>query len=639
VRAPFGVARGRRGKAEPEARDGRPARSKRRRKPLLPTDPKNRRRLLACVDFGLGAAAAFTIGRVLPAVEVGWSWPGEAVIVDVFVVAIVCLYTSFMALGVVGLSEGAWREFARLKRRGRVIVVALVAIALTPFLFTRPDGIPAVRFLVRELPGVFVAACGLWACLLVARAAKARWLRWLSPLPHLIGAATAAASLFLLFDRDLLTTEPAAGFLIPLAVWGSVSAWLAMRKSERRAVRAVADIALSLLLGATLVVFLVWLANLLDMPRPEIAVLRTVLARAGAIVDLPWWVWTVLYALLAGLSVAFVLRPARTATAKEWFGRLRVVPAANAARRVASGVHIGLLAIVLIGLSAPAALAGTVQHKLADAYTVAVQRKFDAAGERAAYIRIRNQFANGGTPGTLVQVFTQIHGTDSPPAGDDNATSDEGALAQRVGALQAAALNLASTKAVLDAAQTAARQAGLDAPLGGARDVADRLTEVSSEDQDADTEESSATSAGESAAAAVASVFSLSALGDNELVQIVQEYLSGLLEESGVKDTFATWVEHLGASSPPTAKELVEPDPPKLKAVAYSQLAAEFAAAGQASDINEDQAVFNASTEPPIAAAVILANQSIQPDITGCPGCTPPGGGDDDDVVPPDDGE
>ena len=44
------------------------------------------------------------------------------------------------------------------------------------------------------------------------------WLRWLTPLPHLIGAATAAASLILLFDRHLLTTEPAAGFLIPLAV-------------------------------------------------------------------------------------------------------------------------------------------------------------------------------------------------------------------------------------------------------------------------------------------------------------------------------------------------------------------------------------------------------------------------------------
>lgn len=149
--------------------------------------------------------------------------------------------------------------------------------------------------------------------------------------------------------------------------------------------------------------------------------------------DLPWWVWTALYLLLAGLSLAFVLRPARTAAAKEWFGRLRVVPAANAARRLASGVHIGLLAIVLVGLSAPAALATTIQHKVVDAYTVALQSKFEAAGEKAAYNRIQDQFDNDSSSGTLVQVVTQIHETDSPPAGDGKATGSEEDLAQRIG--------------------------------------------------------------------------------------------------------------------------------------------------------------------------------------------------------------
>jgi hypothetical protein len=534
-----------------------------------------------------------------------------------------------------------WRKSiaARWARIALVAVLALDALILIGLLIGRIAA-PVARSPARELPSVFVAACGLWACLLVSRAAKSRrWLRWLAPLPHLIGAATAAASLILLFDRHLLTTEPAAGFLIPLAVWGSISAWLAMKKSERLAVRAAADITLSLLLGAVLVVFLVWLANLLDMPRPEVAVLRAVLAHAGAVVDLPWWVWTALYVLLAVVSLAFVLRPARTATAKQWFGRLRVVPAADATRRVASGVHIGLLAIILVGLSAPAALATTVQHKLAAAYTVALQSKFEAAGELAAYVRIQHQFDGGTAPGTLVQVVMQIHDTDSPPAGDDNPTGNQDDLAQRVGALQATALNLASTKAVLDAAETAARQAGLDAPLNGETDIEDRLAEVSADDQDADTEESSASTAGKLAAVALASTISLPDLGGNEVVQVVREYLSGLVEESGIKDTFARWAQRLpGASPPPTAQELVEPDPAKLQTAAYNELAAEFAAAGEASDIDTDQAVINTITESPITAAVTLANQSIQPDVTGCAGCTSPGGP-DDDVVPADDGE
>jgi thioredoxin-like negative regulator of GroEL len=117
----------------------------------------------------------------------------------------------------------------------------------------------------------------------------------------------------------------------------------------------------------------------------------------------------------------------------------------------------------------------------------------------------------------------------------------------------------------------------------------------------------------------------------------VREYLSGLIEDSGIKDAFAHWAGSLSAASVlPTAETLVEPDPAKLQTVAYNELAAEFTAAGHAVDIKTDQAVIIATTESPITAAVALANQSIQPDITGCAGCTPyeP----DDDFVPADDG-
>jgi hypothetical protein len=41
-----------------------------------------------------------------------------------------------------------------------------------------------------------------------------------------------------------------------------------------------------------------------------VAALRGLLDRAGSIADLPWWLWTGLYVLLAGTSLAFALWPA-----------------------------------------------------------------------------------------------------------------------------------------------------------------------------------------------------------------------------------------------------------------------------------------------------------------------------------------
>ena len=77
-------------------------------------------------------------------------------------------------------------------------------------------------------------------------------------------------------------------------------------------------------------------------------------------------------------------------------------------------------------------------------------------------------------------------------------------------------------KAVLDAAQTAARQAGLDDPLNGETDIDNRLAEVSAEDQDSAAEQSSSSTAGELAAAALASTISAPDLGGNEVLQVVR---------------------------------------------------------------------------------------------------------------------
>jgi hypothetical protein len=550
---------------------------------------------------------------------------------------------------VTGLARWTLANVPSLSRRQHLVVTLAFAAAAVAIIATAGTALaPAGAYV---LPAAFVAVCGLWACWFVFRQVrKVRTvgrplLRWLLTLvPGAIGVATVAATLLLLTERDLLTAEPAAGFLFPVAVWGSVKAWLAMRHSGRTAVRAGADVTLSLLLGAELVLFLVWLANLLRMSRPEVAALRVILRHAGAAAALPWWSWTVLYATLAAASVGFVLRPGPTAAARRWLRRLRVVPAVNAARRVLSGVHIGLLAIVLVGLTAPAALVPTFQRQLAASYTVALQRQFEAEGELAAYTQIRREFTSGTASPTLVQIVTEIHDDSPPPPGDDNATSTEDAIAQRVGALQAATLNLAHARALLDTAEAATRQAGLDTPVRSESDLATRLGQADTQDQNEQEADSSTTQAGELAASALASTISIANVGGHETFQIIEEYLSGLVEESSLKDAFAGWAQRLpGAEAPPQADTMVTPDPVKLKNAAYDELAREFTAAGHARELSEDQAVSKAMSEPPAEAAVSLASQSLQDSSGSCAACTAPGGsggsGDDDAPPPPDDGE
>ena len=91
--------------------------------------------------------------------------------------------------------------------------------------------------------------------------------------------AVTGTAILLLYQRDLVGAQGAAGLLFPVAVWFSIRGWRAMNDADRFAVRAAVDIAVSLMLGGSLVLLLVWLANLLHMPAAEVAVLRGVLGR------------------------------------------------------------------------------------------------------------------------------------------------------------------------------------------------------------------------------------------------------------------------------------------------------------------------------------------------------------------------
>jgi hypothetical protein len=85
---------------------------------------------------------------------------------------------------------------------------------------------------------------------------------------------------------------------------GRYRMWRGMNKYSPIAVRALTDIAVSVILGLTLVA-LVWLADTLHIPPTKGGAVREALRLAGNYADLPQWWWMGLYALVAGISVVF----------------------------------------------------------------------------------------------------------------------------------------------------------------------------------------------------------------------------------------------------------------------------------------------------------------------------------------------
>jgi hypothetical protein len=490
----------------------------------------------------------------------------------------------------------------------------------------------------RVIPAALVAACGVLVCVLINRLVHATRRHWrkalLKPIVDVVAIATVSATVLVLSHDDLLTTMPAAGFLFPLAIWGSVRVWRAMTGSGRLPVRAAADIVLSLLSGGVFVVFLVWLADTFGMPRGEMAALRATLARTGDVADLSWWVWTTLYALLAGLYLVFVHWPVPMATLIERFKRLRVVPVTNASRRVLTGVHIGLLAIMLVGLAAPLTLTVTLQHRLAAMYQVAVQREFEADGERLAYQQIQQRFTTGssGPDQPLTSMVVAVEDNSMPGSDDESKQSVESDVAQGLGQLQAATLHMAGTRLLMTAEQDAVQTAGLEATVRDATDATDRIEQVEAEQDRAETATRNAELAGELAATAVASVVSVPSLPKSEIVEVVREYLSGLIEASPLKDVFATWARRLsGATTLPAAESMVVPDADRLRLAAVDDLSGVLDAAGDAA------AVTAAKTKSPLDSAADLIDQThvVQTNDGDCAGCGSGGGGGQGDVEVP----
>jgi hypothetical protein len=542
-------------------------------------------------------------------------WPPMVVFSAIAMVAGLICYAFAARLLRAAVSRVQWTvvNVAPFARRTR-LVAAGVTVAVGALLVATA-GPSLAAFAAMILPALLVALCGGWVLVVTRRAPRpgyrlgrrsrgsmpgapesasesghprgwrqAAW--WHRRLRDTVVAAATGTTLLALARRDVLAVEPSAGLLFPMAAWASYRAWRAMNDAGRLAVRAAADITLSLLLGADLVLLMVWLANLLGLTRSEVATIRDAVERAGDLADLPWQLWAGLYGGLALAAIAFALRPARLRRATEVSHWVLVVPAVNVVRRVLTGVHIGLLVIVLVAVAGPVAVFPVLRGQLAARYAVAYQRQLAAAGEQAAYAEISGQFTmSQANRVVLAGIVEKIHAIDHPRPGDGHATGTETDLARRVGELQAAALlatgpkSAATGEPVAASEQSAAAAAGFSVPIRDAPDLRTRATKLEEQDKKEEAARKRAEQAGELAAATVANLLSIPDIGSNEVVQIVREYLSGLVEESPLKDIFAAWTERLaGAVRPPDAETLAVPVPEVL---ATEALIAQFKAEAQ----------------------------------------------------------
>jgi hypothetical protein len=582
--------------------------------------------LRLAVDLGGGAALgiyAAVVANCPPGDHAVW---GTAIPNGLLALVLVFL-GSFILLG---LAMGGMRwslGTAGMSPRARLAVSGAVACAAGLLLGLLGPG--AVRHAVAVVvvtltPAALLAGLGGWACFLVHRRWQARR-AWLArhAADALLMLVTGAA-LLLLLHRDLVSAQAAAAPLFPLAAWLSIRGWRAMNESDRFAVRAAADIAVSLMLGGCLVLLLVWLANLLHMPPAEAAVLRGALGRAGAVIDLPWWSWMALYLVLAGTSLAFALWPGKLAKPIGWFTRLRLVPSAEVTRRVLAAAHVGLLAIVLVGAAAPTATASALRARLAARYAETLTGTLQARGEAAAYQAITTAFSQASRPQltTLADLVRSIDGVSKPPPGQQGATSTELDLARRLGELQARTFAL-RPQAVTQAEAAVARRHGLDSPPADAGDENKRLGELDTAEHEEQATQKLADRAADLAATAIAQSLQLPGLGHTEVVQVLQEYLSGLVENSPLKDVFAAWAGRIaGRSEPPPAAELVIPEPRRLKDAASAALNSELASTG----VNNRDEAKHFLKDTGITAAVDLTNQVrfLQENSGPCAGCAHP---------------
>jgi len=561
-------------------------------------------------DFGVGTVIAVLTGYLLRAIPEGTAIP--TLVVDAlfaplfgFAIAAVASKGMLQAASHAACKGAVYAPLISRKARiGAVAAALAVGVALIATVGTFLAD--ALAFL---LPTAFVTACGLWLCVLTFRKWCTSPRRWLRRVPDQVAIATSAAALLVGTDRELLTTQWATVLLFPVAIVGSLRLWTVMRKTKRLIIRAGADIALSLLLGGELVLFLVWLANVLGMPRAEVSLIRTGFSSTGSYAGVydGGRMWASIYATLAVASVILVLYPVRLKRLTKWFDRLSLAQVASTAQRVLIGLYVGILTIVFVGIAGPDALTPTLHRQLTATYVVALQRQLEMDAEATAYNEIReeiNQLTPPGTVSVLIYLIQAIHHDANQKADAHGGTRAEEALAYRVGHDQAAAIDLPNPPTPASGGQAAADSADLSKPTHDAPELSSLATETAAGESADDQARARLKTALELAVSAAANFIPIPNVSKNEVAQIATQFLSGLIDDTKVTEVFEAWLEHTPHSEkPPSAEVLVVPDPDNLDNAAQADL--------NHAAITQDVTVLPSGVLPDPSASIAEIDQSL----------------------------
>jgi hypothetical protein len=605
---------------------------------LVLTKPESGRRLSESrinritVDLGAGTAIAVLTAYLLRAIPEGTAIP--TLIVDAFFASLFGSVVAAVAgtglLRVASNAAGKGAECIRRVSRKVRIGIAVVGVAAGAVLVAGAGAFLA-NALAFLLPSVFVTACGIWLCVLAFRKWRRSPRRWLKSVPDQVAVATSASALLVAADQKLLTTQWATALLFSVAVTGSLRLWQEMLK-KRLMIRAAADIALSLMLGGELVLFLVWLANVLGMPRAEVSLIRNAFSSAGSYAGVydGGRFWAGIYGTLALALLMLVLYPGRLKSLSKWFAAKRNNPhdVASKAQRVVTGLYVGLLTIVFVGVAGPSALTPTLHRQLKTTYVVALQRQLEMEAATAAYDEIRAEINALTAPSAisiLAYLVQDIHHDAYQPADAPGSTKAEDTLAHRVGADQAAALGLPGP-----ASSGPASSAAVDPSEPGqpAQQLSNLATKTTAEENASDRANRNLKAAIELAVTAAANVIPIPDISKNEVAQILTQYFTGLVGDSKVTESFETWLEQ-HRKKPPSPEELIVPDPDNLDNATQNDDDHEATAQGVTlipADVNNVMPPPSANAaqfdQAMISSAVGSADQAQEIQLTGsCTGC------------------
>src|SRR5262249_22508816 len=210
------------------------------------------------------------------------------------------------------------------------------------------------------------------------------WMRGLAPrwrwLRVPIAAALGGYPLYLLLAGQLL-----GGFgeiaLLPILATLVVLGWRAMASSGRVVVKGGADVVGALGLGVVAVLTLVWLANVLDLPPTEVNAIKDVASTLRDVIDVPWWLWALVYAVLAGGYLALAFGPRWAKAIGAWVRRLTAGVKLGA--RAGSITGTVLMFATFVVAAAPVAVSPVLANRIRAHYTVSLSAQAQAERDQA----------------------------------------------------------------------------------------------------------------------------------------------------------------------------------------------------------------------------------------------------------------